>query len=420
MFQRLVRCPFCSQRYEVGGLQPGTRLTCAWCSRILTVPQLTASERRRAWLTKFFPRPWMAQVFVGCTAGILTIVLVYGVRALLGSSAAKEDPLSARLTEVHPAPLVKGGVNDTSRGLFETWEDKVRRIINDLYLEFGSNRLEFEERRPFLVAVEMGERFVAAELAEEYLQRLEALERAFNREFAQPLKLLEVRDVLPVVVLNSRESYEAYGKRVGHKSMSSQVTGIYEYSRRRIVLYHDARSPYEVILHEGIHGLIHYYTRQISGRLDTFNTYWFQEGMAAYFEGFRRDDKGQVVLVPGINRNRLPILKQVLSTDPKSLVALEKLVGMSVKEFWDWYDSERDDPDRSRKAQLYYAEPWALVYFLRTGEKGNYQKAFQRYFRAELEGTGGKEAFESALREELAKQVGDLEQEFIAFVKSLE
>ena len=38
MSHLLVRCPFCTKRFNITGISPGTRLRCGGCQAVLTVP----------------------------------------------------------------------------------------------------------------------------------------------------------------------------------------------------------------------------------------------------------------------------------------------------------------------------------------------------------------------------------------------
>ena len=55
---------------------------------------------------------------------------------------------------------------------------------------------------------------------------------------------------LPVIVFNSRGSFDRYFLERDKRRMADSIKGIYEYDRRRIVVYQDANVPYEVLLHE--------------------------------------------------------------------------------------------------------------------------------------------------------------------------
>ena len=83
----------------------------------------------------------------------------------------------------------------------------------------------------------------------------------------------------------------------------------------------------------------------------------------------------------------------------------------------------RKDPDLTRRrAQLYYAESWALVQFLRA-RGGKYVKVLDEYFVAEMEGqtlrSAPKELFENLVQKHLGKELALLEDEFVNYILSL-
>jgi hypothetical protein len=276
--------------------------------------------------------------------------------------------------------------------------------------------------KPYLVALEPSPRYVEDQVIQDYGRRLETLFVAFRREFAEPLGLEPVDDVLPVIVLNSRQSFDRYFQARGGRQMSAAIKGIYEYDRRRVVVYHDFNVPFEVLFHEGAHQLVHYYAlRESGGRRPSGGTYWFQEGLGTYFEGFRRAPDGRVTIEVGSNAGRLATLKQTLAQrGMKDFIPLSVLAGMSVDEFWDWYERgmQREPEETTRKAQLYYAESWAFLHFLRH-QGGELRSVFDEYFRAELAGRGRRQVFEAMLRERTGYELSDLNQRFVDFILAL-
>ena len=175
-----------------------------------------------------------------------------------------------------------------------------------------------------------------------------------------------------------------------------------------------------MLLHEGAHQLVDYYTnlRKVFNRRPP--CYWFQEGVGTYFEGFRRSG-GELQFDPAISHGRLPTLKQVLrQDDPKDFIQLNVLVGMTVDEFWAWFRAgEGKEPEETtRKAQIYYAESWAFLHFLRQSG-GNARKVFDEYMRLEISGRGGKQAFEDLVREHLEMELSQLQEKFVRYVEGL-
>jgi ribosomal protein S27E len=411
MSLRLVRCPYCARRFNVSGVDPGTRLRCGGCTAILTVPSTGRSIVSRPRLT----RTLMLQAGGGLAAGLMAAVALW--LALRPGPAvpppvAMVDPGPARVPSPPPEIPVDAFV-----------DDPVGRATQSIYYEFPGSQFIFNlHTKPYLIALERSDRFIAKELVEEYARRMETIHLAFRREMGDSLALPAVNDtLLKVVILNSRESFDRYCEKRDKKRMAPAIKGLYEYRERRILTYYDLSAPYEVLLHEGTHQLVHYYTlRETEGRKIP-TSYWFQEGLGTYFEGFRRRIDGEIVLDPGANSQRLPTLKQILlQQDRRDFIPLTMLVGMSVDEFWDWFERGMmtEPAEVTRKAQLYYAESWAFAHFLRQAG-GSHRKVFDAYFRREIAGQGSKAAFEELVRTELSLDLTQLEDQFVKYIQGL-
>jgi hypothetical protein len=416
MSLRLVRCPYCGKRFNVAGIAAGTRLRCGGCTAVLTVPRPEASTRPSLRLT----RSLVLQVAGGVAAGLVAAVALYVLlrpvpEAPPAPLAAAPEKSAAKASE--PAP----GIIDQE---FPALVDPYASVQRRLQQEFGPTRFIFHRVKPYFVALETSERYHMSTLADEYGKRLERLYAAFRRELGDSLQLPHAEPPLVVLVFNSRESFDRYFLERDKKRMSDSIKGIYEYDRerRRVVVYHDYNVTSEVLFHEGIHQLVHYYTlRETEGRR-VLGSYWFQEGLGTYFEGLRRGEGGEFI-DPAGGRDRLPTLKQALlprAGARPEFIPLNVLVGLTVDDFWQWFEElyKHDPEEATQKARLYYAESWAFVHFLRQKD-GNYRKLFDDYFRRELAGRGGKEPFEALVRHYLRTELPELEGEFIAYIHGL-
>jgi hypothetical protein len=412
MSLRLVRCPFCGRRFNITGIPAGTRLRCGFCTAVLSVPKAEAGRASR------FGRSALLQVGGGVAAGLAVAFLLY---FLLRPSEAvvQAAPAVAGVASRPPSseaePVPPGSV---------TFADPSSRAKQEILEDFGTGILFYEGTKPYLVAVEPSERYFARDLTNQYAERLEALMTAFCREFGDPLGFPEVKELLPVIVLASRESFDRYCEAHDNKRLDPAIKGIYEYGRRRVVLYHDFGVATDVLFHEGVHQLVHHHTlRYTQERRDrAVSTYWFQEGTGTYFEGFKRRPTGEIAIDVSVNHGRLATLKQTLHQHGMAdFIPLSVLVGMTVEDFWRWYQqtmSEGGGRETLRKAQLYYAESWAFVHFLRQ-KGGNHRRVFDEYFRAETAGRGGKEVFEGLVRDHLRKDLSELEKEFVEYILAL-
>jgi hypothetical protein len=366
---------------------------------------LPAPPKRR-----YLPEKASHQIALAAAAGLLLAVGVYLVARPADAPAPPAAP---------PDPPVAVGPaepGDPTAGYVvpgKSWEEKIPAVTQQLFSEFLAREITTKPTYPFLVAVEGGPRFIETDIIDDYSDRLRKLHALFKKEFITTLELPDVDEVLPVVILKSRESYDEYCLRRHGRRMPPQITGMYEYVGRRIVMYHDPWAPFEVIFHEGAHQLTHHYT---CGKRGAVHSYWFQEGMGTYFEGFHRRN-GEVVLDPKKNCSRLPTVRKALKDG--SFVPVERLIKMATDDFWKWFDGHPDTESRARQAQLYYAESWALVHFMLHGDGGRHRPAFERYFKCELDGLGTIERFEEVLREGTDLDLAGFQERFIDYVLHL-
>jgi len=425
----LARCPFCGKRFNISGCAEGTRLRCSGCTAVLSIPRAGIAalpERRPLTLSLAL------QVAGGVMAGLIAAAALYLIlrpsppagpaAANLPGRAALSPPVNAAARAPVPPARPPEEAEPAEKSVI--FFDPVVKAKQQLTDEFSNVFMFYPRVKPYLLAVESSERYIGTQVIEDYGKRLETLYSTFRREFGESPALPEVNDVLVVVVLNSRESFDRYCMEREKKKMSPQIKGIYEYNRRRIVIYYEVHAPYEVLFHEGVHQLVHYFTLRETGGTRAQHMYWFQEGLGTYFEGFRRVGEDQVLIDPRVNRGRLPVVKEALQ-DPtpegrRGFIPLSVLTGMTVDEFWEWYERGmgEDAAEATRRAHLYYAESWAFVHFLRQ-LGGYYQKTFDEYFSAEIRGEGGKKKFEELVKSNLGMELAQLEEKFIAYVKGL-
>src|SRR5262245_5592755 len=198
MSLRLVRCPYCARRFNVAGITPGTRLRCGGCTAILTVPGAGISITSKPRLT----RALVFQIGGGVAAGLVAAVTLW---LALRPSAPGASPLrGADLALARPTPPAPEASTETPY-----IDDPVGRATQSIYREFPGSQFIFNlQSKPYLIALERSDRFIAKELVEEYARRMETTHLAFRREVGDPLRLplIAADTILKVVILNSRES----------------------------------------------------------------------------------------------------------------------------------------------------------------------------------------------------------------------
>ena len=142
------------------------------------------------------------------------------------------------------------------------------------------------------------------------------------------------------------------------------------------------------------------------------NTHWLTEGIACYFEAFKRDAQYQIHL--GSGKKADDYLGEIQSFARKSKhLPFEMFIGQDYGTFMD--RQEAMNPfERQQFVGKSYAQSWALVYFFRNHENGKYRDKFDEYFKAEMEGKGTVELFTK-----LFGDVKALEKEWLAYVNAL-
>lgn len=409
---RLVRCPFCASRFNVSGVASGSLLRCTYCTAVLSVPGLDARTRRSF---AYFRRPSKRRLAVA--AGLLA-ALGAGAAWFALSPAPAPEPAVLAVVEpaAAPAPPLPAVVRPPVT--IDLRDSMAEQAILE---EFGLNFILYKAAKPYLVALEPSQRYVESEVIEEYGRRLQTLLETFREQFGVRLGLPEVEGILPVIVLNSRPSFDRYCEAKDKKRMPAAVKGFYDSHRRRVIVYHDFNVPPEVLFHEGAHQLVHYHSLAATDGRPGPSTYWFAEGLGTYFEGFRRRDDGRFVFDTTANSGRLSTLKQTLAQrGMKDFIPLSVLMGMTVDQFWDWYEKSQlvEPEEATRRAQLYYAESWALVRFL-LHTRPELRELFGEAFRAELAGRPLKDVVERFLRDRLGLEPADLDREFVDYVLEL-
>jgi hypothetical protein len=403
MSLRRVRCPHCSRLFNVTGITAGTRLRCGGCDIVLSVPAFPPAR----------PLP-LFRIAAGAAAGLAAIVVV--VIALRPAAVDPPTATGATFPVVRSAATIAPA--DPNLGIFD---DPVTRLKMEIGQEFPGSRFTVSESvRPYVLLLESSDRYVDSERIRDYGRELELAHTAFRRDIADRIGLPPLTDtILPVLVLSSRAAFDRHCERREGKRQPAASKGFYDYTRRRIVTYQDAAVPRDVMLHEGAHQLMHYYQLRQKESRRVHVSFWLQEGLANYYEGFRRRLDGEIALDRGADCGRFPLLRHVATRS--EFVPLESLVGLSVDGYFAHIDRLRAEDgcdDADRQAQILYAESWALVHFLRQSGP-RHRRVFEGYLQRELAGTASKLAFVELVKAELDLTLPELESQFLRYVTSL-
>lgn len=174
---------------------------------------------------------------------------------------------------------------------------------------------------------------------------------------------------LDTYLMDNRAQWEGVTRRLlGSRAAPTLAIGRGGFATRGIGVYYDIGlyDTLAVAAHEGWH---QYTQRTFKDPLPT----WLEEGMATFMEGHRWQD-GSPRLMPWANVQRYDTLR----------AAHAEGVLLSVRDLL--YKRPADltgDPDT---LLTYYAQVWALVHYLETGQGGRYKPGLDRLLRHAAEG----------------------------------
>lgn len=404
---KIVKCPFCDQTYDITNFRAGDVLSCGGCSATLVVPKARGissfSIQKAVSYVAGVPKKKLALA----ASAIAILVAISFIVLPKGAPAQKKD--NNVVAAVIPSNPVKSEQAvkkepEVASGSIERPLENISAITNKLYEEFGP-KFYVSVSKPYLLAIEKSDTYLAQGKIEEYVKVLNALYKGFMDKFKDVLGLHEANDYLLVIILNSRESFDDYFLHSRGVPLSPEINGLYEYRNKRLIVYNEPNSHYHSLLHEGTHQLVHYFAK------NTINVFWLQEGLSNYFEsthfdGIASNDKD-------INKDRLRDYKVALSEG--KLARLEDIAKLSIDDFWKWfYGEERNIKSNSADAKVYYAESWALIYFLQNSKDGAFRQQFNSYFKKALDGEVGYGDFIKAFGD-----TDSLEKEFFDYMNEL-
>ena len=166
---------------------------------------------------------------------------------------------------------------------------------------------------------------------------------------------------LQVYLFQSRREWEAFSaKRFPRKARLYRRIRQGAYCEGDLCVAYYIRRVYtlSVLAHEGLHAFVH---RHFAGTLPA----WLNEGLATYCEGYEYGVESPK-FTPDRNEFRLNSLRAALLGD--QLVPLRELLRTHAGEVV---------RGTSPGVYAYYSQAWALIVYLRHGEKGKYAREFE-------------------------------------------
>lgn len=399
---RIVRCPFCFICLDASGLKAGVSLKCPACNYLLVVPPRYRLDFRLLAL---------AGILAGVALGVVVTLAVVSGRK---SVPVQQSP--APLATAEPRPVVlpvepRDGTIDSS------FENRVFIIRTQLNAEFGEGYFAPPMiSEPWAIFLQTGHP-QEAQILTMYKEALDQLYLTFRKVFPDRGA---VNVPLTVIVFKDRGSFDYYCRRVQGATMPEAITGFFDTVRKRTVTHHETHPKIlSRLLHEGTHQIIGFYHPV---RDDTRSTFWFHEGLGTKFEAFDAHKVSEHRLcVDNIGRfNDLRHGDARMLWNDRELwsgwLNLQRVTALTIKEFWDWFQSAEDIQLRDRIVQGYYAVAWALTYYMLEHPDERYRRAYIAYMGKELSGQGGRKAFRDILEANVGITVDELQGEFDNFI----
>ncbi|MDQ7780389.1 MAG: DUF1570 domain-containing protein [Planctomycetota bacterium] len=287
-----------------------------------------------------------------------------------------------------------------------TERDKiVRDTITAFQGRFGREKFECKDSPPYLLFAEKATGRSATFALEEYEEVAKHLYKLFMQIYDKICGLEGLaQQVLPVYIFENRERYVELG------GGPMYAGGHFEPWTGYVFIPYTEGSKYQVIFHECTHQFVQAAT-VFKGKTQS-NQWWFTEGIATYFESFKRSPDGSSFELG------------IIGSDNRYLdgtSGAKKIIRNNAYEKFDRFfnmDYAAALRESGKKGGDYmlcmYSQSWSIVYFFHHFDGGKYKAKFEEYTKREMHGQGGYEA-----AKEMFGDLANLENEWKAFVLTL-
>ncbi|UCC29688.1 MAG: DUF1570 domain-containing protein [Phycisphaerales bacterium] len=198
------------------------------------------------------------------------------------------------------------------------------------------------------------------------------LEAAYKRYAGTIAPPEDVESKLTTYVFNTRSEWVRFARRrfpARYEVYSRIRSGGFTESHASVLFYVSRGTTLATLAHEGWH-------QYVGSRFDAPIPAWLDEGLACYHEAV--EFAGAVPrFTPQRNTLRINSLREAVQTG----------TDMSLREIIDTNAGRIIMQHHSGITQLYYAQAWALVTFLRHGAGGRFAAAFDRMLDDIADGT---------------------------------
>lgn len=215
--------------------------------------------------------------------------------------------------------------------------------------------------------------------------RLEQFRHAFSRLFANA----KISSNVPttVIVFKNESSYKPFRPNA-HTAAHFQAGEDVNYISLTMERLGDSEDPFRIIFHEYVHLLI----KSMLGTPPP----WFNEGLAEYYSTFSITDDRKVMLGK-VMKNHVYFLREQRLLPLRTLFAVDQRSP---------YYNEKN------KANVFYAQSWALVHYLILGNNGARNRQMGQFLDLIIAGKPVENAFSEAFQ----TTYEDLEKELKAYI----
>lgn len=239
------------------------------------------------------------------------------------------------------------------------------------------------------ISVQSENFFLVGNDSEKHIRQVALKFEQFREAFSRILPKMKLNSSVPtrVLVFKNDSSFKPF--KPLYQGKPALLAGFYQKGAdvNHICLtseYSEER-PFAAIFHEYVH--------QLTGDNVRALPVWFNEGIAEYYSTFEATDKDRQISVGK------PISSHVYLLRESRFLPLNTLFSVG---------HESPEYNERQKKGLFYAESWALVHYLMTGDNGKHLPELIQYLNLLASGVSLEESFTKAFQTDYVKLERDL------------
>jgi tetratricopeptide (TPR) repeat protein len=232
--------------------------------------------------------------------------------------------------------------------------------------------------------------FLVGNDSEKDMKRVALKFEQFREAFARILPKVKLNSSVPtrVVVFKSDNSFKPF--KPLYQGKPASLSGFYQkgldVNHICLTSEQSEERPFATIFHEYVH--------QLTGDNVRALPLWFREGIAEYYTTFEATHGDRQVALGK------PIAGHIYFLRENKFLPLSKLFSV---------DHNSPEYNERQKQGVFYAESWALVHYLMTGDNGKHHPKLVQYLNLLASGVSLEESFAKAFQTDYAKLERDLQ-----------